>query len=79
MPCFNESLFALQEKINNEIIDIRDVLMNSDAVACEPEIEPIYGMADVVYHIPTSYTVQIDYNKLAMAIYNAGYRKGEIK
>lgn len=76
---FNDAFrFALQEKIKYDIETIRDILMNADAVTCDVDsYEPTYYCNNAIYHIPNGYCVQIDYNKLAQAIYNAGYRKGE--
>lgn len=74
----NDLFEILKEQINNEIEDIRNILINSNAVICNADIEPIIGKGDVVYYrIPTNYSVQIDYNKLAMSIYNSGYRKNK--
>lgn len=59
------------------ISDIVTVLMNSNAVACSIEsyYEP-YTLAEAsIYTIPSGYRVTVDYNKLAKAVYDAGYRK----
>lgn len=61
-----------------DIDKIRDILMQADAVTCDIEsYEPTYYGDNAVYHIPRGYYVQIDFNKLAQAVYDAGYRKGE--
>ena len=58
---------------------IRDVLIASDAVSCSVEsYEPELYASEALYHIPASHCVKVDYNKLAAAIYKAGYRK-EVK
>lgn len=76
---FNTALgIILQEQIKLEIEAIRDVLMTADAVSCDVDsYEPVHYHDNDIYHIPNGYCVQIDYNKLAQAIYNAGYQKGE--
>lgn len=63
-----------------ELEQIRDILMNSKAIYCEA-VEP-----EVVFNGHTSYLlyeyeqrVTVDFNKMAMALYEAGYRKGETK
>jgi hypothetical protein len=68
----------MDKQIKLEIEAIRDVLMTADAVSCDVDFyEPVHCFDNTIYHIPHGYCVQIDYNKLAQAIYNAGYRKGE--
>lgn len=65
---------GIDEKALN---DITNILMNSNAVTCSVESyhEP-YTLAEAsVYIIPSSYRVTVDYNKLAKAVYEAGYRK----
>ena len=61
----------------SELIEaIRNVLMAADAVRCDIEsYEPEVYVNNALYHIPAGYCVQVDYNKLATAIYEAGYRK----
>lgn len=74
----NDLFEILKEQINNEIEEIRNILINSDSVICNAGIEPITRKGNAFYYrIPTNYSVQIDYNKLAMSIYNAGYRKNK--
>ena len=64
----------------SELIEaIRNVLMAADAVRCDIEsYEPEVYVNNALYHIPAGYCVQVDYNKLATAIYEAGYRKEKI-
>ena len=50
---------------------IRDILIASDA--------PTLYASKLMYHIPAGHCVQVDFNKLAAAIYKAGYRKEEKK
>ena len=61
----------------SELIEaIRNVLMAADAVRCDIDsYEPEVYVNNALYHIPAGYCVQVDYNKLATAIYEAGYRK----
>ena len=61
----------------SELIEaIRNVLMAADAVRCDIEsYEPEVYVNNALYHIPAGYCVQVDYTKLATAIYEAGYRK----
>ena len=55
---------------------IRNVLMAADAIHCDIEsYEPELYASNALYHIPSGYCVQVDYNKLATAIHTAGYRK----
>lgn len=64
--------------MNPEIEAIVNVLMNADAVRCDIEsYEPDYYASNALYHIPAGRCVQVNYNTLAKAIYDAGYRKGE--
>lgn len=60
------------------IAAIRDILITSDAVRCDVDsYEPTLYASNSMYHIPAGYCVQVDFNKLATAIYKAGYRKEE--
>jgi len=61
----------------SELIEaIRNVLMAADAVRCDIDsYEPEVYVNNALYHIPAGYCVQVDYNKLATAIHEAGYRK----
>ena len=59
---------------------IRDILIASDAVRCDVDsYEPTLYASKLMYHIPAGHCVQVDFNKLAAAIYKAGYRKEEKK
>lgn len=63
-------------KKNKLIEAIRDVLITSNAVTCDVDsYKPELYASKEMYHIPAGYCVQVDYNKLATAIYKAGYRK----
>ena len=66
----------MQTEKSKLIEAIRDVLMAADAIRCDIEsYEPEVYVNNALYHIPAWYCVQVDYNKLATAIYEAGYRK----
>lgn len=76
--CDEENSFLNQEPIEeNKLIEaIRDVLITSNAVTCDVDsYKPKLYASKEMYHIPAGYCVQVDYNKLATAIYKAGYRK----
>jgi hypothetical protein len=63
---------------SEEMKKIRDLLIDSDAVRCEsvsPET-PFPGVNSYLLFSST-HRVIVDFNKMAKAIYNAGYRKGE--
>lgn len=58
--------------------DITTILMDSDAVTCTLEhCEPEIYASNALYHIPSGYCVRVDYDKLAKAIYDAGYKKSK--
>lgn len=60
----------------NAIEKIRDALMCSDGITCNAELyEPELYAEKKTYIIPCMYRVVVDYNKLAAAIYEAGFRK----
>lgn len=66
---------SLYEK--DKLNDITNVLMNSDAVTCAvSDYKPRLYASNALYEIPQAgYRVEVDYDKLAKAIYDAGYRK----
>lgn len=61
--------------------DILSILTHANAVTCtiagyEPEICP----SDIMmYRIPSGHKVTVDYNKMAKALHDAGYRKDKSK
>lgn len=60
-------------------IDILTVLQNADAVNCTiSDYEYLHEMSSGrdMYKIPNGHFVTVDYNKLARALYDVGYRKG---
>ena len=80
MPRPNPLLRILYSQIESELEEIRNILINADAVSCDVDSYlPETFCGNSLYRIPTGYHVQVDYNKLAMAIYNAGYRRKENK
>lgn len=72
--------FLHERKVNEEILSIMNILMNANAVTCEPIVEPTIFNYEVVYEIPVGYTVCVDFKKLAKSLYNHGCRleKGDI-
>lgn len=67
---------VFNDKKTKSINQIRDILIDSDAISCDIECyEPLNYADRVLYSIPSGHRVTVDYNKLAAAIYNAGYRK----
>lgn len=75
------------EKNNISIDDIKDILMKADAVTCakkvdhgkRSELEEKHDFEKQSYLLPERYYVEINYKKLAWAIYNAIYKSGESK
>ena len=60
--------------------DIISILTHADAVTCTVTgYEPMPYASKALYEIPSSHRVTIDYNKMAKALYDAGYRKAEAK
>lgn len=78
MPRPNPILQMLSSQIESELEEIRNILINSNAVSCDVDsyLPDSFGGSSI-YPIPNGYQVRVDYNKLAAAIYNAGYRKRE--
>lgn len=57
--------------------DILNILLHADAVTCTVTgYEPMLYASKALYEIPSNHQVTIDYNKMAKALYDAGYRKG---
>lgn len=64
--------------VPEEINDILSILMGADAVSCTvKDYEPTFYKDNALYEIPYGHLVTVDYNKMAAALYNAGYRKEE--
>ena len=51
-----------------------NVLMNAEAILCDPKFGPTYYYATELYQIPLGYTVSVNYIKLAEALYDHGFR-----
>lgn len=64
-----------------EINKITDILINADAVTCDARFGPEYYRSNALYAIPSGYTVTVNFEKLAKALWNHGYRlvKGDEK
>lgn len=65
-------------KKEKELEELRDILINSNAIRCEavpPEVV-FAGQHSYLLH-GHDHRVTVDFNKMAVALYNAGYRKGE--
>lgn len=63
----------------DEIRKLVDILIDSEAVSVIPEpLEPELYVDNRPYHIfATNHRILVNYNKLAAAVYDAGYRKVE--
>lgn len=66
--------FFVEEKSTEEILSIMNILMDANAVTCEPIIEPTIYNHEFVYEIPIGYRVYVDFKKLAVSLYSHGYR-----
>lgn len=70
--------FIFSPKREKEIEDLRDILIGSNAICCEavaPEVV-FSGVHSYLIH-GYDHQVIIDFNKMAKALYDSGYRKGE--
>ncbi len=70
--------FIFDPKKDEELEKIRDILINSKAIICEdlaPEVV-FTGNHSYLLH-GYDHRVTVDFNKMAKALYDAGYRKGE--
>lgn len=65
-------------KKQKELEELRDILIDSKAISCE-DVAPEVVFTGQYSYLLHSYDqrVTVDFNKMAMALYNAGYRKGE--
>lgn len=70
--------YVFNPKKTQELEQIRDILINSKAVFCE-DVSPEVVFTGQYSYLLHGYDqrVTVDFNKMAMALYNAGYRKGE--
>lgn len=63
-----------------EVQKIADILIDADAVMCVPHFAPQCYFSNKLYElyeIPIGYTISVNFEKLATALWNAGYRKEE--
>lgn len=70
--------FIFSPKREKEIEDLRDILIGSNAICCEavaPEVV-FSGVNSYLIH-GYDHQVIVDFNKMAKALYDSGYRKGE--
>lgn len=65
-------------KKEEELTAIRDVLINSKAICCEDVVPEILFKGQHSYLLyGHDHRVTVDFNQMAKALYEAGYRKGE--
>lgn len=63
-------------KHKEEIKEICDIIRNSDSVHTDAiSYEEISVFGGIVMKVPSCYGVNVDYNRMANALYQAGYRK----
>lgn len=60
-----------------EVQKIVDILINADAVVCAPIFAAQHYASNTLYEIPMGYTIGVNFEKLATALWDAGYRKEE--
>lgn len=60
-----------------EVQKIADILIDADAVMCVPHFAPQCYFSNILYEIPIGYTITVNFEKLATALWEAGYRKEE--
>lgn len=58
-----------------KVQEIVDVLINADAVICAPIFAAQHYGSNTLYEIPMGYTIGVNFEKLAMGLWDAGYRK----
>lgn len=65
-------------KKQKELEEIRDILIDSNSIRCE-DVAPEVVFAGQHSYLLHGYDqrVTVDFNKMARALYDAGYRKGE--
>ena len=65
-------------KKQEELHEIRDILFNSNAIQCQDVApEPVCDGMLSYYLYSYGMKIYVDFNKMAKALYEAGYRKGE--
>ena len=60
-----------------EVQKIVDILINADSVMCAPIFAAQHYSSNTLYEIPMGYTIGVNFEKLATALWDAGYRKEE--
>ena len=65
-------------KKQKELEELRDILIDSNSIRCE-NVAPEVVFAGQHSYLLYGYDqrVTVDFNKMAVVLYNAGYRKGE--
>lgn len=65
-------------KKQKELEELRDILIDSNSIRCE-DVAPEVVFAGQHSYLLHGYDqrVTVDFNKMAKALYEAGYRKGE--
>lgn len=65
-------------KKQKELEELRDILIDSNSIHCE-DVAPEVVFARQHSYLLHGYDqrVTVDFNKMAKALYEAGYRKGE--
>ena len=65
-------------KKQKELEELRDILIDSNSIRCE-DVAPEVVFAGQYSYLLHGYDqrVTVDFNKMARALYDAGYRKGE--
>lgn len=69
----------MEEAPSQEKDKIRKILIQANAVSCNALGFECYPVGNNLKSsvIPSGYHVEVDFNKMAQALYNAGYRKAE--
>ena len=64
-------------KKQKELEELRDILIDSNSIRCE-DVAPEVVFAGQHSYLLHGYDqrVTVDFNKMAVVLYNAGYRKG---
>ena len=70
-----------RQTLDNCCDDVINILTDANAVTCTvTDYEPmLYTNNIMMYKIPSGHKVTVDYNKMAKALYDAGYRKDKAK
>lgn len=70
--------FIFDPKKEKELEKLRDILINSNAIHCEAVAPEVVFSGEHSYRLRGyEHQVTVDFNKMAVALYDAGYRKGE--